>query len=79
MYLSTIIKIKSHHFVCTFIALLADKCCCGSQVNKRQAAANAVALLSIVGNVVLEKNAQDIWRDGLNWSAGRNLATPALR
>jgi len=45
---------------------------------------NAVALLSKVGNVVLEKNVQAIWRAGLNWSAsrmrpaGRRLATPGL-
>jgi len=38
-----------------FLALLAAKCCCGRQVDKRQAAANAVALLSIVGNAALEK------------------------
>ena len=46
-----------------------------------QAAANAVALLSAVENVVLEKNVQGVWRAGLNWSAGwmrpagRSLAT----
>ena len=46
-----------------------------------QAAVNAVALLSTVGNVALEKNVQGIWRVGLNWSAcrmrpaGRSLAT----
>jgi len=45
----------------------------------RQVAANAVALLSTVGKVVLENNAQGIWRTGLNWSAGRSLATPVLR
>jgi len=33
------------------MTLLAAKCCCGIQVNKRQVAANAVALLSTVGNV----------------------------
>jgi len=55
MYCTTIISIKSHHFVYTFIALLAGKCCCGRQVNKRQAAANAVALLFTVANEVLEK------------------------
>jgi len=32
--------------------------------------AHAVALLSTVGNVVLEKNVQGIWRAGINWSAG---------
>jgi len=31
------------------------KCCCDRQVNKRQASANAIALLSTVGNMVLEK------------------------
>jgi len=36
-----------------------------------EAAVNAVALLSTVGNVALEKNLQGIWRVGLNWSAGR--------
>jgi len=35
--------------------LLAAKCCCGRQVNKRQAAANTVAQLFTVGNVVLEE------------------------
>jgi len=70
--------IKLPQFVYTFIALLAAKCCCGRQANKRQAAANAVALLSTVGNVVLEKNMQGIWLAGLNWSANRNLATPGL-
>jgi len=64
---STIITTKSHNFVYTLIALLAAKCCCGRQINKRQAAANAVALLSTVGNVVLEKNPQGIWRAGINW------------
>jgi len=54
MYHSTIITIKSHHFINTFIVLLAAKFCCGRQVNKRQTAANAVAL-STVRNVVLEK------------------------
>jgi len=50
-----------------------------------QAAANAVLLLSTVGNVVLEKNVQGIWRAGLNWlwdrmgPEGRSLATPSLR
>jgi len=43
-----------------------------------QTAANAVALLSIAGNVVLGKNVQGIWRAGLNWSAGRSLAIPTL-
>ena len=46
---------KISSFVYTFIALLAAKCFCGRQVIKRQAAANAVALLSRVGNMVLEK------------------------
>jgi len=55
MYCSTIITTKSHHFVYTFVALLATKCCCGREVNKSQAAANAVVLLSTVGNAVLEK------------------------
>jgi len=54
MYCSTIITTKSQHFL-YFIALLAAKCCCSRQVNKRQAAAKADALLSAVGNVVLEK------------------------
>jgi len=47
--------------------------------------ANTVAIcpLSTVGNVVLEKHVQSIWRAGLNWSAGqmrpagRSLATLA--
>ena len=39
-----------------------------------QAAVNAVALLSTVGSVALEKNVQGIWRVGLNWSAARSLA-----
>jgi len=68
MFFGTIITIKSHHFVYTFITLLAATCC-SRQVNKRQATANAVALLPTVGNVVLEKNVQDICQAGLNWSA----------
>jgi len=55
MYCSTKITTNSHHLVYTFIALLAAKCCCGRQANKRQVAANAVALLSTVRKVVLEK------------------------
>jgi len=80
MYCTTIRTLKSYRFVYTSIALLAAKSCCG-----RQAVANAVALLSTVGNVVSEKNMQGIWRAGLNWStrrmrpAGRSLATPGLR
>jgi len=54
MYCSTI-TLKSHRVVYTFVALPAAKCCCGRQVNKRQTAPNAAALLSIVGNVVLQK------------------------
>jgi len=38
-----------------------------------------VALLFTVGNVVLEKAVQGIWRAELNCSAGRSLATPTLR
>jgi len=38
--------------------LFAAKCYCGRQVNKRQAAANAVAVMFTVANVVLEKNVQ---------------------
>jgi len=53
MYCTTILTIKSHHIVYTFMALLTAKCCCGRQINKRQAAASAVALLSIFENVVL--------------------------
>jgi len=41
-----------------------------------QAAVNAVALLSTVGNVAFEKNVQGIWQVGLNWSVGRSLGTP---
>jgi len=63
---STTITTKSPRIVYTFTALLAAKCCCGRQVNKRQAAANAGALLPTVGNVGLEKNVQGIWRAGLN-------------
>jgi len=37
----------------------------------RLAVVNAVALLSTVGNVALEKNLQGNWRVWLNWSAGR--------
>jgi len=55
MYCSTIITIKSHHFIHPFIVLHATKCCCDKQVNKRQAVANAVALLSTVKNVVLKE------------------------
>jgi len=55
MYCSAMTAIKSHHSVCTSIALLAAKCCCSRQVNKRQAAANAVVLLSTVGNVLPAK------------------------
>jgi len=51
--------------------LHAAKRCCGRQISKRQAAANAVALLSTIGNVVLEKNVEGIWWDRLNWLAGR--------
>jgi len=47
---------------------VAANSCCG----------NAVALLSTVRNVVLEKNVQGIWRAGLNRSAGRSLATTGL-
>jgi len=43
-----------------------------------QAATKAVALLSTVGNVVLAKNVQGIWRAGLNWPAGRSLAIPGI-
>jgi len=64
MYCSTMTTIKSYYFIYTFIALLATKCCYGRQVNKRRAAGNAFALLSTVGNVVLEKNVQGIWRAG---------------
>jgi len=71
MYCSTILTIKSHPFVYTLIGLLPAECCCGRQGNKRQAGANAVALLSTVGNVVLENNVQGIWWAELNWSAGR--------
>ena len=56
MYGSTIITIKSNHFVYTFIALFAARCCWRRQVTKRQAVANG----------------------GLNWSAGRTLATHEL-
>jgi len=55
MYCRTIITIKSRHFVYTFLTLLAANCCCGRQVNKRQTAANAVALLFTAGKVVFEK------------------------
>jgi len=55
IYCSTIITIKPHHCVYTFIALLAAKSCCGRQVNKREAAATAIALPSTVRNAVLEK------------------------
>jgi len=73
---------KSNHFVYNFKAQLAAKCCCGTK-SKRDTQ-QPVALLSTVGNVVLEINAQGSWRAGLNWSAcrmrpeGRSLATPAL-
>ena len=55
MYHSTIITIKSHPLIYTFLSLLAAKCCCSRQVDKRQVAVNAIALLSTVGNVVVEK------------------------
>jgi len=58
----TIITIKSNHFVYTFIALLAAKCCCGRQVNQRQGAANAVPPLCTIGDVALEKMCKGIWR-----------------
>jgi len=48
MYCSKIITINSHCFVSAPTVLLAAKCCYGRQVNKRQAAANADALLSTV-------------------------------
>jgi len=70
MYCSTITIIKSHHFVYTFRALLAAKCCCGKQVNKRQAAANAFALLSTV--VVLEKMCKVL--GGINFVGGQDAA-----
>jgi len=45
-----------------------------------QAAVNVVALLSTVGNVVLEKNVQGFWRAGLNWLAGwMRLVSPGLQ
>jgi len=72
------ITIKSHHFVYTFIAQLAAKCCCGRQVNKWRTAANDVALLSTVGNVAHEKNVRGVWRAVVKWSVGRSLVTPAL-
>jgi len=65
MYCSTIITKQTYHCVYTFIVLLASKFCWSKQVNKRQAV-NAVTLLSTVGNVVLEKNVQDIWWARLN-------------
>jgi len=55
MYCITIITIKSHHFVYTFVALLAAMCYCDRQVNNRKAAANAVALLSTIGVWCLKK------------------------
>jgi len=74
MYCSTIITTKSQYFVHPFVMLHAAQRCCGRQVSKRQAAANPVALLSTVGNVVLEKIVEGIWRDRLNWLAGRMRA-----
>jgi len=62
MYCGTIITIKSHHFVYSLIAVLAaTKYSCGRQVNKRQAAANAIALLSTVGNVVVLRGLKEMW------------------
>jgi len=61
MYCKTLITIKPHQFVCI---TLADKFSCGRQVNKRQSAGNAFALLSTVGYVVLTKCAK--------YLAGRN-------
>jgi len=60
MYCSTIITTKSHHLVYTFITLLAatvsvagaDKSTIGRQQR----------MLSTLGNVVVEKNIQGIWR-----------------
>jgi len=40
---------------------------------------NADALLSTVGEVVLEKIVQGVWWAGLNWSAGRCFATLVLK
>jgi len=39
--------------------------------DKREKAANAIALLSAFGNVVLGKNVQGIWQAELNWLVGR--------
>ena len=82
MYCNTMITKKSH-FVYTFIALLPAKCCYGRQVNKRQAVANAVVLLSTVENVVLHKMRKVfVGRikvvGGRVRSSGRSLATPVL-
>jgi len=44
----------------TFIKQLADKLCYNRYVNKRRAAANAIALLSTFRNVVLGKNVPGI-------------------
>ena len=71
VYCITIMTMKSHHFVYIFVALIAAKCWCGRRVSKRQAAANAVTLMSTVGNVVLEKNVESILWAGLYSSAGR--------
>ena len=63
MYGSTIITIKSNHFVYTFIALFAARCCWRRQVTERQAVAN--------GGLN--------WSAGRTfWSAGRTLATHEL-
>jgi len=41
--------VVQHHFVYTFIELLAAICCCGRQVNKRQAAAGPLPEFSSRG------------------------------
>jgi len=64
-------------FIYTFIVRYLQLVQLRQTSYKRQAAANAAALLSTVGNVVV-KNVQGIWRAGLNWSEGRSLVTPVL-
>jgi len=44
-----------------------------------QVAANAVALLSTVGNVVFERHVQSMWRARLNSSGDQPLANPNLK